>query len=355
MKAPKTIIYLVSLYCIISGIIFVGISVLSICAYACAFDFTKSPFTYLMYLLYFRRKTCHNTIQWETLGIEQLSVERLDMPPETAAVLRTFTFSIFYLVLNLILILAAFRAMSGISQTSRNRHLLFWSYYSAIFITFVSLIVLDFLSSAFYLVEFFLMYYNSDNVVRTLEIDNEEYFKPFFAELSSNTRSLPSLLFFLISSKFVLLLTVNIAVIYSMFIAVWKVCRDNQKQVFKIHEISKKKAPSPVMSIRSIESMNEVPPLKFQTFSKSPMRRAAPEKPQSSPPLPPPRTNSVVSQTFSATLDIAIVPDNRSMSSTTTVEDMEFDDLRLPRVPNEKSSFQYPISYNDTLNRNTNF
>ena len=78
------------------------------------------------------------------------------------------------------------------------------------------------------------MFYNSDNIIRTLEIDNLEYFRPFFAELPSNTRSLPSLLFFLISSKFVLLLTVNIAVIYSMFTAVWKVCRDNQKQVLKV-------------------------------------------------------------------------------------------------------------------------
>lgn len=84
---------------------------LSICAYACAFDFTKSPFTYMMYLLYFRRGTCHNEIQWETLGIDLVPVERLDMPHATAAVLRTFTFSIFYLVLNLLLILAAFRAM----------------------------------------------------------------------------------------------------------------------------------------------------------------------------------------------------------------------------------------------------
>ena len=203
------------------------------------------------------------------------------------------------------------------------------------------------------------MYHNSDNVMTTLEIDNREYFTQFFKEIPANTRSLPSLLFFFISSKFVILLTVNVAVIYSMFTAVWKVCRDNQKQVFKIHEISKKKAPSPVMSIRSIESMNEVPPLKFETFSKSPIRRAAaPERPQSNPPQPPtPRKNSIESQTesFSATLDIAIIPDNRSMSSTTTVEEMEFDDLRLPRVPYEKSYFQYPISYNDTLDRKTHF
>lgn len=192
----------------------------------------------------------------------------------------------------------------------------------------------------------------------TLEIDNRDYFKPFFAELPANTRSLPSLLFFFITSKFVLLLTVNIAVIYSMFTAVWKVCRDNQKQVFKIHEISKKKAPSPVMSIRSIESMNEVPRPKFETFSKSPVRRAAPERPQTTPPAIPPRTNSVESQTesFSATLNIAIIPDNRSMSSTTTLtEEMEFDDLRLPRVPYEKSSFEYPPNYNNTLNRKTHF
>jgi hypothetical protein len=198
------------------------------------------------------------------------------------------------------------------------------------------------------------MYYNSDNVMTTLEITNRDEFSIEFREIPVNTRSLPSLLFFLISSKFVLLLTVNIAVIYSMFTAVWKVCRDNQKQVFKIHEISKQKAPSPVMSIRSIESMNEVPPLKLETFS----RKTAPERPTSNPPQPPPpRTNSVESQTesFSATLDIAIVPDNRSMSSTTTVEEMEVDDLRLPRVPYEKSYFQYPISYNDTLDRKTHF
>ena len=50
-------------------------------------------------------------IQWEALEIDMIPVERLTMPQTTVAVLRTFTFSVFYLVLNVLLILAAFRAM----------------------------------------------------------------------------------------------------------------------------------------------------------------------------------------------------------------------------------------------------
>jgi hypothetical protein len=110
MKLPKTKVCLIAIYSIVSGLIYIGIAVISICSYACAFDFTNNSVAYMLYLLYFRKSSCHSEVNWSALGIENAS-NQPSMPPETSAVLRTLTFSIIYLVLNFVLVMAAFRAM----------------------------------------------------------------------------------------------------------------------------------------------------------------------------------------------------------------------------------------------------
>lgn len=198
-----------------------------------------------------------------------------------------------------------------------------------------------------------MIFYNLENLLNILELSNASEMRPYFGQLSANTRSLPSIVFFLVASKFVLLLILNMALVYSLFTAVWKVCRDNQKQVLKVHTLSKRKQPSPVMSMRSLDSVHEMPPTLYETYSQSPRHST-----QTAPPEPPPRPTPRQSQ-FSARLDINI-DDTKSISSNTTIEEVE---IRLPRLSYEKSPYQYPSESDydqphdarNTLNTKTQF
>lgn len=101
---------------------------------------------------------------------------------------------------------------------------------------------MDFIASAFYLVEFFLLWFNSKAVIDILEITNsDQTIEDEIATIPKNTRSLPSMIIFIATSKVLLLLTFNFALIYIYFVAAWKVCRENQKTVFKVTTTQKSK------------------------------------------------------------------------------------------------------------------
>ncbi|KAG5678661.1 hypothetical protein PVAND_008316 [Polypedilum vanderplanki] len=319
MKAPKTKVALIAIYCIISGLVYIALAILAICSYACVLDFTKTPVAYMLYLLYFRTRTCHNDIKWDALGIEGVTSSQPSTPKETSAVLRTLTFSIIYLLLNLILIVAAFRAMVGLRERAQNRHILFWSYFAALFLTFIIITALDFLSSAFYLIEFFLTFYNSDNVMNILEIDNIDEFRQYFSQLSINTRSMPSMILFLVTSKVLLILTFNFALIYAYFTAAWKIVRENQKFSFQVKTVEKKikkKEPSPIMSIKSLNSDATI----VVGTNKN-------EKTM---------TTTNTTQTETHTPSNVENDDNSSRNSSEGIPE-----LKLPRVPYEKTTFEY--------------
>jgi hypothetical protein len=236
---------------------------------------------------------------------------------------------------------SAIRAAAGVQVKSRNKHFLFWSYFSALFISFVAMVAVDFISAAFYLVEFFLTFFNHENLVDFFEIENSNEFVKEFEVLTGTERSLPSMIMFLITAKGLLLLTLNFAIIYSLFITSWKICRDNQKVILKIQKPKKiKPQPSPVMSVKSIASYDTLPKQKTQNSS----------------------TN---------TLEIYKSRNNNDVSNNNNTyiveEEIEMPELTIPRVSYERSSdAEYPSShvvyqsspppsYNNKRNNKTHF
>jgi FtsZ-interacting cell division protein ZipA len=101
----------------------------------------------------------------------------------------------------------------------------------------------DFIASAIYIVDFFMLWFNSERVMEMLEVTNpaDNGVKDLFSNLSQTTRSLPSMVIFLAASKTLLLLTFNCALVYVYFVAAWKVCRENQKVILKVTTLKKSK------------------------------------------------------------------------------------------------------------------
>lgn len=84
------------------------LSLLAIMAHFCAFPVMQSnPLTYLLYLLYFRSRHCTREINWIYLGLQDLQFVEAELPNQSASVTRTLTIVVLYLILNVLLSLAA--------------------------------------------------------------------------------------------------------------------------------------------------------------------------------------------------------------------------------------------------------
>lgn len=88
------------------------LSIMSLAAYSCGFDFRQNSLTYMLYLIYFRAGRCYNEVNWSILnGIDRDISVQPDMPTETQVVLRTLIFSAFYLTLNILLVITCVLAL----------------------------------------------------------------------------------------------------------------------------------------------------------------------------------------------------------------------------------------------------
>lgn len=89
------------------------LSVMSLTAYSCGFDFRWSSLTYMLYLIYFRAGRCYGEVNWSILdGLTGDITLQPDMPTETYAVFRTLIFSVVYLVLSILLVVTCLLALS---------------------------------------------------------------------------------------------------------------------------------------------------------------------------------------------------------------------------------------------------
>lgn len=172
-----------------------------------------------------------------------------------------------------------------------------------------------------------------------LEITETETFAVYFRQLSANTRSMPSMLMLLASSKVLLILTFNFSVIYALCVASWRVCVESSKNVFVVHVSKKKnKRHSPVMSIKSIRSNATT------VVMDTPQLQQQPQQEQKSEVV----TTTTQTDTYKPT---AITSENDDNSRRTSVNS-SISELRLPRVPYEKSTLDYYPTYN-TYERNS--
>lgn len=94
----------------------------SLLSYYCQIDFTANPstlpLTYMLYVMYFRSPGCHGDIQWDIFNVEGdvgLGISPTVPLTQTSAVLRTFIFSIIYLVLYFLLFISTFRTIGEIN------------------------------------------------------------------------------------------------------------------------------------------------------------------------------------------------------------------------------------------------
>lgn len=88
------------------------LSILSLTAFSCGFDFRQSSVTYMLYLVYFRAGRCYSEVNWSVLdGINQDVALQPVMPAESSAVFRTLIFSVIYLTLNVFLVITCGVAM----------------------------------------------------------------------------------------------------------------------------------------------------------------------------------------------------------------------------------------------------
>ena len=121
-------------------------------------------------------------------------------------------------------------------------------------IVFILIIILDFIASGFYILDFYVLWFNQDTLVEMLQVnegDPSDELKGEFREIDDQTRSIPPMIMFLGTSKVFLLLIFNVALIYIYYVAAWKVCRENRKVVLKITDVNTRRK-----SVRSSGTSN---------------------------------------------------------------------------------------------------
>lgn len=115
-----------------------------------------------------------------------------------------------------------------------------------------------------------MLWFNVDRFIEIMQITNIDTgaLRTEIENIPNETRSLPSLIMFLISSKVLVLLTINFMIIYVYFVAAWKVCRENQQVIFAVTKPQKnyKKenktvaARQAATSVRRVGSAAATPP-----------------------------------------------------------------------------------------------
>lgn len=96
----------------ILGVSLIVLSIMSWTAYLCGFDFQTSSVSYMLYLIYYRAGKCHSDINWRFFeGIGRNVSLVIQVPEQTEAVLRTYVFSLSYLVISIFLVITCVLAI----------------------------------------------------------------------------------------------------------------------------------------------------------------------------------------------------------------------------------------------------
>jgi hypothetical protein len=93
---------------------------------------------------------------------------------------------------------------------------------------FIGIIFLDLIAAGFYLYDYFVAL-SVNGLMRLLEIRNTDEIRPILELVPVTTRSLPSMMLFVATSKGVLFLVINFVVLFSFSKTSWRVCEENSK------------------------------------------------------------------------------------------------------------------------------
>ena len=147
--------------------------------------------------------------------------------------------------------------LAGLRRTGKSRHLVFTFYFAPFIIFFVAIVVMELMTSGFYLFDYF---YNLsiNGLIRILEIENSEEIRPILERISLSTRSVPSMIMFAAVSKFVLLLILNIILVFIFPRAAWQVCTENQ-DIVKVIQKMELKQTRPKSNSRHVPKSPTIP------------------------------------------------------------------------------------------------
>ncbi|KAG5678662.1 hypothetical protein PVAND_008317 [Polypedilum vanderplanki] len=185
MKTNKKVLYWAIGYCAIIGIIYVTLSVLALYTRWCKLDQKASTFIYMLYLQFFRVDKCDPSIDWEFLNGNEVEVNVV-WSPETAAVQRTYIFTMAYLALHTALVFVSIIAFFGIivSYVGRKSFILFIAPWISILI---AIIVLDALATVYYIIDS-LSVWKVEDLMDFLEIFASDKVR---ADILANFREIP--------------------------------------------------------------------------------------------------------------------------------------------------------------------
>lgn len=126
-------------------------------------------------------------------------------------------------------------------RTGKSRHFIYWLYFVPFIVIFIAFIVLDLLSSGFYLVDYF-QTLGVNGLMRILEIRNTEEIRPVLEMVAISTRSFPSLIMFAATSKVLLFLVVNFICLFLFPKAAWHVSKENSQVIIfkKVRKVKPK-------------------------------------------------------------------------------------------------------------------
>lgn len=130
---------------------------------------------------------------------------------------------------------------AGLRRTGKSRHFVFWLYFAPFIIIFVAIIVMDLLSSGFYIYDYFSSL-SVNGLIRILEIRNSDEIRPILERISISTRSLPAIIMFGITSNAILILIFNVFLVFVFSPAAWQVCAANQNIVKVLRKMEHKKS-----------------------------------------------------------------------------------------------------------------
>lgn len=129
---------------------------------------------------------------------------------------------------------------------------MFWLYFAPFAFISVSIIVLDLMTSGFYLVDYFSTL-NINGLMRLMEISNTEEVRPILEQVSITTRSSPAIIMFAATSKCVVLLVLSFFVVLSFVPAVWQICVENEDIVNTINKVNGEQEPVAAVPPRALD------------------------------------------------------------------------------------------------------
>ncbi|KAG5678659.1 hypothetical protein PVAND_008314 [Polypedilum vanderplanki] len=211
MEFSRKVIIFTTIYSAIQAVIYILLSILSMLSYLCVIEsvYTLTPSLYMMHLYYFKSPLCKSDVNWEHLGLQNVSgVKMLRRSYESSAVDRTLIISLFYLLFNCALLASSVIMYWKINLISRNQLAAGIVLTSPFFISSTLIYSLDIISAAYYSIDY-TRAYTVDGAMTVLEVKNRHEILPLLDQLDPRILTFGPALMMYTALKFLIFFTLN--------------------------------------------------------------------------------------------------------------------------------------------------